>query len=113
MRSDDGTELGDHDVAGLGHPFPEGRRERLGAGGGVEVLHRDVHLPPEATVACAADAVRSASRASARLEVRTRSSGRIAPSFNVRIGLIANAEPSIADADPMRPPRLRYSRVST
>ena len=44
--------------------------------------------------------------------VRTRSIGVISLS-SVRIGLIFSAEPSHADAAPIRPPRRRYSSVST
>ena len=51
-------------------------------------------------------------RWSARALVRTRSIGVISCS-NVRIGLILSAVPSHADAAPIRPPRRRYSSVST
>ena len=69
--------------------------------------------PPAAITSLAAAAVSSVNRASARLDVRTFSSGRMAPSTSVRMGLMANADPNSADADPIRPPRRRYSRVST
>ena len=52
-------------------------------------------------------------RTKARLAVRTFSTGSMCPSLRARIGLIASAEPSKADADPIRPPRRRYSSVST
>ena len=51
-------------------------------------------------------------RSKARLDVRTRSTGVISRS-SVRIGLILSAPPSHACAAPIRPPRRRYSRVST
>ena len=46
-------------------------------------------------------------------ELRTFSTGTMRPPRTARIGLIASAEPSRADAAPMRPPRLRCSSVST
>ena len=52
-------------------------------------------------------------KAMAREEVRTRSSGTMCPSRRPRIGLIDRADPSSAPAFPIRPPRRRYSRVST
>jgi hypothetical protein len=51
-------------------------------------------------------------RCSARPAVRTRSIGMISRSI-VRIGLIFSAEPTHACAAPIRPPRRRYSSVST
>ena len=51
-------------------------------------------------------------RSNARREVRTRSIGVISDS-TVRIGLIFSAEPSHALAPAIRPPRRRYSSVST
>jgi hypothetical protein len=50
-------------------------------------------------------------RSSARRRVRTRSTGVISSS-SVRIGLIWSADPSHACAEPIRPPRRRYSSVS-
>ena len=55
----------------------------------------------------------ASSRASALAWVRTRSSGTTTPSVSVRIGLTASADPIRAAAAPTRPPRLRYSSVST
>ncbi len=43
-------------------------------------------------------------RAIAREEVRTFSTGMMRPPRTVRIGLMARADPSSADAAPMRPP---------
>ena len=63
--------------------------------------------------AWAAATASSTIRASARLAVRTFSTGSMCPSLTARIGLTASAEPSRADAEPIRPPRRRYSRVST
>ena len=54
----------------------------------------------------------STSRSNARPAVRTRSTGCISPSI-VRIGLIFSVAPIHARAPPMRPPRRRYSSVST
>ena len=54
----------------------------------------------------------SSSRRIALPPVRTRSIGVISLS-RVRIGLIFSAEPSHAEAGPIRPPRRRYSSVST
>ena len=54
----------------------------------------------------------SSSRRIALAPVRTRSIGVISLS-RVRIGLILSAEPSHAEAGPIRPPRRRYSSVST
>ena len=63
--------------------------------------------------AVAASTARSSIRAMARVDVRTRSSGTMCPSRSPRIGLIDSAEPTSAPALPIRPPRRRYSRVST
>jgi len=54
----------------------------------------------------------SSIRSNALRDVRTRSTGVISPS-RVRIGLILSAPPSHAWAAPIRPPRRRYSSVST
>ena len=51
-------------------------------------------------------------RSKARPDVRTRSIGVISRS-TVRIGLIFSAVPTHACAAPIRPPRRRYSSVST
>ncbi len=55
----------------------------------------------------------SSSRAIARDAVRTFSSGSIRPPARCSSGFTASAEPSSARAAPIRPPRRRYSRVST
>ena len=61
-----------------------------------------------------ADATASSSRRdSARAAVRTFSRVPIRPSTISSSGFTASAEPSSAAAAPMRPPRRRYSRVST
>ena len=50
---------------------------------------------------------------SALAAVRTFSNGPTRPSSTLRIGLTASADPTSAAAAPIRPPRRRYSRVST
>ena len=61
----------------------------------------------------AASTTRSSSRLRARAEVRTRSRLATRPSSIWSSGFTASAPPSSAAAAPIRPPRRRYSRVST
>ena len=67
------------------------------------------HPSPPSACSCS---MYSSRRRIAFAPVRTRSIGVISLS-RVRIGLIFSAEPSQAEAGPMRPPRRRYSSVST
>ena len=61
----------------------------------------------------AASTTRWTRRCSARVAVRTFSSGTTCPSLTCSTGLTASAEPRTAAAAPIRPPRRRCSRVST
>jgi hypothetical protein len=56
--------------------------------------------------------ISSTNRSTARLRVRTRSTT-LNPNSPIKIGLRSSADPSHAAAPPIRPPRLRYSSVST
>ena len=67
----------------------------------------------EGVLAGTAAAASSTSRLSALVRVRTRSYGAMAPSVMLSSGLTARADPSSACAAPIRPPRRRYSKVST
>ena len=108
VRADHRADLG-HEQRGLAHdlarPASTSCRRLVG---GLDVLHD----PGVGAVGRALLGVVEPAAANARALVRTRSIGVISLS-SVRIGLILSAVPSQADAAPIRPPRRRYSSVST
>jgi len=112
MHTEHCTDLRDHDVP-RGHPAMQSINEPSRPVRVVKMVNRDVNR----TVAsrCARQRVQTQLFKSAQ---RLRFSpdplvGRISPSSTVSKGFTASTEPSIAAAVPIRPPRRRYSKLST
>lgn len=108
MGADDRPDLADVDVLDVRDAFAEAGGEGLRAGGRGEVLDAQVDAPLPAAATAS-----SSSRASAREDVRTFSSGASRPSAMSSSGFTISAEPTKVAAAPIRPPRRRCSSVST